>query len=127
MRIAGGETEAPRVPARIWDGTVVRALASTLAHDREQSSSSGLGVHRSLPLASVVTRPPTVTLEPAELVRIRGEAAQIVCSASDIDVKFNVTLHRGNTKVSPRGDSRVKSARLPSTPGPAGMEPPTLP
>lgn len=65
--------------------------------------------------ASVVPGPPTVTLEPAELVRIRGEAAQIVCSASNVDIKFEVFLQRGNTKVSPREDSRVEPAHLPST------------
>lgn len=94
-----------------------------LAHGRGQSNSSGLDVYGSLPLASVVLRPPTVTLEPAELVRIRGEAARIVCSASDIEIDFEVILQRGNTKVSPRGDSRVMSAHLPTTSDPAGWSP----
>ncbi|XP_036097989.1 macrophage colony-stimulating factor 1 receptor [Molossus molossus] len=58
---------------------------------------TSLGIR--LRVQKVVPRPPTVTLEPAELVRIRGEAAQIVCSASDVDVKFNVFLQRGNTKL----------------------------
>lgn len=111
-----GKIEASRVPPRILDGNVVGALASSLAHGREQSNSSGLRVHGSLPLASVVPGPPTVTLEPAELVRIRGEAAQIVCSASNVDIKFEVFLQRGNTTVSPPGgDSRVEPAHLPST------------
>ncbi|XP_037017841.2 macrophage colony-stimulating factor 1 receptor [Artibeus jamaicensis] len=52
-----------------------------------------------LKVQKVVLRPPTVTLEPTELVRIRGEAAQIVCSASDVDVDFEVLLQRGNTKL----------------------------
>ncbi|XP_008150427.2 macrophage colony-stimulating factor 1 receptor [Eptesicus fuscus] len=50
-----------------------------------------------LKVQKVVPGPPTVTLEPAELVRIRGEAAQIVCSASNVDIKFEVFLQRGNT------------------------------
>lgn len=53
-----------------------------------------------LKVQKVVPGPPTVTLEPAELVRIRGEAAQIVCSASDVDIKFEVFLRRGNTTLS---------------------------
>lgn len=52
-----------------------------------------------LKVQKVVPGPPTVTLEPAELVRIRGEAAQIVCSASNVDIKFEVFLQRGNTKL----------------------------
>lgn len=99
------------------------ALASSLAHGRVQSNSSGLSVHGSLSLASVIPGPPTVTLEPTELVRIRGEAAQIVCSATDVDVNFDVFLQRGDTKVSPWGDSRVKSAHPPSTPGSARWSP----
>lgn len=94
-----------------------------LTHGREQSNSSGLGVHGSLPLASVVLRPPQVTLEPSELVRIRGEAARIVCSASDVDFNFELILQRGNTEVSPWGDSRVTSAHLPTTSHPAGRSP----
>lgn len=102
-----------RLPPRIWDWSVV----GVLVHGREQSNSSGLTAHGSLPLALVIPEPPTVTLEPKELVRIRGEAAQIVCSASNVDVHFDVFLQQGNTKVSPRGDSRVKSAHPPSMPG----------
>ncbi|KAM5302216.1 macrophage colony-stimulating factor 1 receptor isoform 2-T2 [Glossophaga mutica] len=56
-----------------------------------------LGIH--LRVRKVVLRPPTVTLEPTELVRIRGEAARIVCSASDVEVDFEVLLQRGNTKL----------------------------
>lgn len=32
-------------------------------------------------------------------MRIRGEAAQIVCSASDVSVNFEVYLQHGNNKV----------------------------
>lgn len=52
-----------------------------------------------LKVQKVIPEPPTVTLEPKELVRIQGEAAQIVCSASDVDVHFDVFLQRGNTKL----------------------------
>lgn len=52
-----------------------------------------------LEVQKVIPGPPTVTLKPAALVRIRGEAAQIVCSASNIDVHFDVFLQRGNTKL----------------------------
>lgn len=90
-----GKTEASGLPPRIWNGS--------LAHGRKQSDSSGLDVHGSLALTSVIPGPPTLTLKPTELVRIRGEAAQIVCSASDVDVNFDVFLQHGDTKVSPWG------------------------
>lgn len=76
-----------------------------LAHGREESNSyitfrepgcSGIS-----PPVSVIPGPPALTLVPAELVRIRGEAAQIVCSASNIDVDFDVFLQHNTTKVSP--------------------------
>lgn len=73
------------------------------AHVRKQSDSSGLGPHGCLPPTSVIPGPPTLTLEPAELVRIQGETAKIMCSASDVDVNFDVFLQRGDTKVSPWG------------------------
>ncbi|KAM5169410.1 macrophage colony-stimulating factor 1 receptor [Callospermophilus lateralis] len=52
-----------------------------------------------LNVQKVLPGPPTLRLEPAELVRIRGEAAQIVCSASNVDVDFDVFLKHGNTKL----------------------------
>uniref|UniRef100_A0A8D1C3Z0 Macrophage colony-stimulating factor 1 receptor n=1 Tax=Sus scrofa TaxID=9823 RepID=A0A8D1C3Z0_PIG len=52
-----------------------------------------------LNVQKVIPGPPTLTLKPTELVRIRGEAAQIVCSATDVDVHFEVFLHRGDTKL----------------------------
>ncbi|KAF7473499.1 macrophage colony-stimulating factor 1 receptor [Marmota monax] len=52
-----------------------------------------------LNVQKVLPGPPTLTLEPAELVRIRGEAAQIVCSSSNLDVDFDVFLKHGNTKL----------------------------
>ncbi|XP_003404645.2 macrophage colony-stimulating factor 1 receptor isoform X1 [Loxodonta africana] len=42
---------------------------------------------------------PTLMLKPAELVRIQGEAAQIECSASNVDPVFDIFLQRGDTKL----------------------------
>ncbi|MBZ3882800.1 Macrophage colony-stimulating factor 1 receptor [Sciurus carolinensis] len=52
-----------------------------------------------LNVQKVLPGPPTLTLEPAELVRIRGEAAQIVCSSSNVDVDFDIFLKHGDTKL----------------------------
>lgn len=54
-------------------------------------------------LASVLPGPPNVTLKPTELVRIRGEAAQIVCSATNKNPEFHLFLKRGDTEVSSQG------------------------
>lgn len=62
-----------------------------------------LDVH-GLFLASAHPGPPPITLEPTELVRIRGEAAQVVCSATNTDVNFNVILKHGDTEVSLGGE-----------------------
>ncbi|XP_042637281.1 macrophage colony-stimulating factor 1 receptor [Orycteropus afer afer] len=43
--------------------------------------------------------PPALTLEPAELVRIQGESAQIVCSASSVDPAIDISLQHGDTKL----------------------------
>ena len=66
-------------------------------------------------LVSVHPEPPQIKLEPSKLVRIRGEAAQIVCSATNAEVGFNVILKRGDTKVSPwgEGDDKGKSVHPP--------------
>lgn len=91
-----------------------------LAHGREESNSyitfrepgcSGIS-----PPVSVIPGPPALTLVPAELVRIRGEAAQIVCSASNIDVDFDVFLQHNTTKVSPCGSQGevTRKATLPA-------------
>lgn len=58
---------------------------------------SSMGIR--LTVKKVLPGPPTLTLEPAELVRIQGEAAQILCSASNVDVQFDVFLQRGDTKL----------------------------
>lgn len=58
---------------------------------------TSLGIN--LRVQRVIPGPPTLTLVPSELVRIRGEAAQIVCSASDVDVHFDVFLQQGDTKL----------------------------
>ncbi|KAG8504482.1 Macrophage colony-stimulating factor 1 receptor [Galemys pyrenaicus] len=58
---------------------------------------SSLGIQ--LNVRKVIPGPPTLTLKPAELIRIQGEAAQIVCSASDVDIDFEVFLQQGDTKL----------------------------
>ncbi|XP_059273127.1 macrophage colony-stimulating factor 1 receptor [Mustela nigripes] len=52
-----------------------------------------------LKVQKVIPGPPTLTLEPAELVRIQGETAKIVCAASNVDVSFDVFLQHGDTKL----------------------------
>ncbi|XP_006985201.2 macrophage colony-stimulating factor 1 receptor isoform X2 [Peromyscus maniculatus bairdii] len=63
--------------------------------DGRESLSIGirLEVHEVLP------GPPNVTLKPTELVRIRGEAAQIVCSATNKNPEFHLFLKRGDTEL----------------------------
>ncbi|XP_045140647.1 macrophage colony-stimulating factor 1 receptor [Echinops telfairi] len=48
-----------------------------------------------------VSGAPALVLEPTELVRIRGETAEIVCSAKSQDPAFEVSLLHRDTKVSP--------------------------
>ncbi|KAM5300600.1 macrophage colony-stimulating factor 1 receptor [Ctenodactylus gundi] len=59
-----------------------------------------------LTVQKVLPGPPALTLEPAELVRIPGEAARILCSAINIEVDFTTVLKRGDTelKISPYND-----------------------
>lgn len=45
------------------------------------------------------SEPPPITLEPTELVRIRGETAQVACSATNADANFNVILKHGDTEL----------------------------
>ncbi|XP_036060907.1 macrophage colony-stimulating factor 1 receptor [Onychomys torridus] len=47
----------------------------------------------------VIPGPPNVTLKPTELVRIRGEAAEIVCSATNVNHEFHLFLKRGDTEL----------------------------
>ncbi|XP_057644285.1 macrophage colony-stimulating factor 1 receptor isoform X1 [Chionomys nivalis] len=63
--------------------------------DGEESLSIGIR----LKVEKVPSGPPYVLLEPTELVRIRGEAAKIVCSATNVDPEFNVFLKHGDTKL----------------------------
>ncbi|XP_069932407.1 macrophage colony-stimulating factor 1 receptor [Oryctolagus cuniculus] len=58
-----------------------------------------------LRVQQVLPGPPSLTLAPAELVRIQGETASIVCSASNLDYNFNVFLQRGDTKLALSEDS----------------------
>ncbi|XP_012513771.1 PREDICTED: macrophage colony-stimulating factor 1 receptor [Propithecus coquereli] len=67
---------------------------STLVGGRKETSMS-----IRLNVLKVIPGPPALTLEPGELVRIRGEAAQIVCSASNVEVEFDVFLQHNGTKL----------------------------
>ncbi|XP_074068753.1 macrophage colony-stimulating factor 1 receptor [Macrotis lagotis] len=46
----------------------------------------------------VLLGPPKLRLEPSELVRIQGEPAQIICEATDPDIKFNIVLKHQQKK-----------------------------
>ncbi|KAM6224477.1 macrophage colony-stimulating factor 1 receptor isoform 2-T2 [Rhynchocyon petersi] len=46
-----------------------------------------------------VSEAPSLTLEPMELVRIQGEAAQIMCSARSAEPDLEVHLQHGDTKL----------------------------
>lgn len=93
-----------------WYGFTIHKAKYTESEDYQCSASVDgrtvmtLGIR--LTVKQVFPGPPTLTLEPPELVRIRGEAAQIVCSASDVDVYFDVFLRHGDTKlkIAPRSD-----------------------
>lgn len=86
-----------------WRGFIIRKakvldsntyVCKTMVNGRE-SISTGIR----LKVNRVHPEPPHITLEPSKLVRIRGEAAQIVCSATNAEVGFNVILKRGDTKL----------------------------
>ncbi|XP_003477396.1 macrophage colony-stimulating factor 1 receptor [Cavia porcellus] len=86
-----------------WYGFTIHKAQVLESQDYQCSASVGgrklttLGIR--LIVKKVLSGPPTLTLQPTELTRIRGEAALIVCSASDVDVDFNVFLTRGDTKL----------------------------
>ncbi|XP_040828591.1 macrophage colony-stimulating factor 1 receptor isoform X2 [Ochotona curzoniae] len=52
-----------------------------------------------LTVRKVLPGPPTLTLEPTELVRIRGETARISCTASNLDLNYSVHMYHGDTKL----------------------------
>ncbi|XP_006204512.2 macrophage colony-stimulating factor 1 receptor [Vicugna pacos] len=86
-----------------WNGFTIHKAKFIESQDYQCSARVGgrtvtsIGIR--LKVQRVVPGPPTLTLKPAELVQIQGEAAQIVCSASDVDVNFDVFLQRGDTKL----------------------------
>ncbi|KAL0608087.1 Macrophage colony-stimulating factor 1 receptor [Plecturocebus cupreus] len=90
--------------------SLLRSRGRPLMHNTNYSFSPwhGFTILRAKKVTSVSFRlkvqkgPPALTLEPAELVRIRGEAAQIVCSASNVDIDFDVFLQHSNTKLTIR-------------------------
>ncbi|XP_075852331.1 macrophage colony-stimulating factor 1 receptor isoform X2 [Microcebus murinus] len=87
----------------LWHGFTIHK-ASYLHNDYYQCSAlvggrKEMSMSIRLNVLKVIPGPPALTLEPAELVRIRGEAAQIVCSASNIEVEFDVFLQHNDTKL----------------------------
>ncbi|CAO2594215.1 Macrophage colony-stimulating factor 1 receptor [Lemmus lemmus] len=102
---AGGKP----VPRRItysfspWQGFIIHKVKFIDSYDYQCKAmvdgKESLSIGIRLKVEKVPSGPPNVLLEPTELVRIRGEAAKIVCSATNMDPEFNVFLKRGDTKL----------------------------
>uniref|UniRef100_A0A2K6KT35 receptor protein-tyrosine kinase n=1 Tax=Rhinopithecus bieti TaxID=61621 RepID=A0A2K6KT35_RHIBE len=86
-----------------WHGFTIHRAKFIQGQDYQCSALMGgrkvMSISIRLKVQKVISGPPALTLVPAELVRIRGEAAQIVCSASNIDVDFDVFLQHNTTKL----------------------------
>uniref|UniRef100_G1RGX9 Macrophage colony-stimulating factor 1 receptor n=1 Tax=Nomascus leucogenys TaxID=61853 RepID=G1RGX9_NOMLE len=86
-----------------WHGFTIHRAKFIQSQDYQCSALMGgrkvMSISIRLKVQKVIPGPPALTLAPAELVRIRGEAAQIVCSASNVDVNFDVFLQHDNTKL----------------------------
>nr|BAG57697.1 unnamed protein product [Homo sapiens] len=86
-----------------WHGFTIHRAKFIQSQDYQCSALMGgrkvMSISIRLKVQKVIPGPPALTLVPAELVRIRGEAAQIVCSASSVDVNFDVFLQHNNTKL----------------------------
>ncbi|XP_037657755.1 macrophage colony-stimulating factor 1 receptor [Choloepus didactylus] len=86
-----------------WYGFTIHKARFLDSHDYQCKALVGrrlqLSLSIQLEVQKVIPGPPDLTLQPAELVRIRGEAAQIVCSASNVDVFFDCFLYHGDTKL----------------------------
>ncbi|PNI71915.1 CSF1R isoform 4, partial [Pan troglodytes] len=86
-----------------WHGFTIHRAKFIQSQDYQCSALMGgrkvMSISIRLKVQKVIPGPPALTLAPAELVRIRGEAAQIVCSASSVDVNFDVFLQHNNTKL----------------------------
>uniref|UniRef100_A0A9L0S2G1 Macrophage colony-stimulating factor 1 receptor n=1 Tax=Equus caballus TaxID=9796 RepID=A0A9L0S2G1_HORSE len=87
----------------LWHGFTIHKAKFIESQDYQCSARvdgrTATSISIRLKVQKVVPGPPTLTLEPAELVRIQGETAQIVCSASDVDVNFDVFLQHEDTKL----------------------------
>uniref|UniRef100_A0A8I3XDH7 receptor protein-tyrosine kinase n=1 Tax=Callithrix jacchus TaxID=9483 RepID=A0A8I3XDH7_CALJA len=98
-----------------WHGFTIHRAKFIQSHSYECSALMGgrkvTSVSIRLKVQKVIPGPPALTLEPAELVRIRGEAAQIVCSASNVDVDFDVFLQHNTTKLTIRQQSDFHNNR----------------
>uniref|UniRef100_A0A1D5QZE0 receptor protein-tyrosine kinase n=1 Tax=Macaca mulatta TaxID=9544 RepID=A0A1D5QZE0_MACMU len=86
-----------------WHGFTIHRAKFIQGQDYQCSALMGsrkvMSISIRLKVQKVIPGPPALTLVPEELVRIRGEAAQIVCSASNIDVDFDVFLQHNTTKL----------------------------
>ncbi|XP_051019355.1 macrophage colony-stimulating factor 1 receptor [Acomys russatus] len=86
-----------------WQGFIIRQAKILDSHRYQCKAVVNGRVSTSIGIQLNVNRvhpgPPPIILEPTELVRIRGEPAQIVCSATNVDVNFNVILKRGDTEL----------------------------
>jgi len=86
-----------------WYGFTIHKAQFTETHGYQCSARVGGSMVTStsiwLKVQKVIPGPPTLMLEPAELVRIQGETAKIVCSARNVDVNFDVFLQHGDTKL----------------------------
>ncbi|XP_059102196.1 macrophage colony-stimulating factor 1 receptor [Peromyscus eremicus] len=84
-------------------GFIIHKVKFIHSHDYQCKAvvdgSESLSIGIRLKVDKVLPGPPNVTLKPTELVRIRGEAAQIVCSATNVNPEFHLFLKHGDTKL----------------------------
>ncbi|KAH0512912.1 Macrophage colony-stimulating factor 1 receptor [Microtus ochrogaster] len=86
-----------------WQGFIIHKVKFLDSGDYQckamVNGKESLSVSIQLKVEKVLSGPPYVQLEPTELVRIRGEAAKIVCSATNVEPEFHVFLKHGDTKL----------------------------
>uniref|UniRef100_A0A8C6QJC9 Macrophage colony-stimulating factor 1 receptor n=1 Tax=Nannospalax galili TaxID=1026970 RepID=A0A8C6QJC9_NANGA len=86
-----------------WHGFTIHKVKLIHTYDYQCQAmvhgraSTSIGIR--LNVQKVLPGPPHVMLEPTELVRIRGEAAQIICSVTNVDVEFKVFLKHEDTQL----------------------------
>ncbi|XP_005074742.1 macrophage colony-stimulating factor 1 receptor isoform X1 [Mesocricetus auratus] len=86
-----------------WQGFIIHKVKFIDSYDYQckavVNGMESLSIGIRLEVKTVLPGPPIVLLEATELVRIRGETVNIVCSATNVDPEFNVFLKRGDTKL----------------------------